>query len=636
MKLWFSGLVASSICACFSIVSANSYAQKAHQDFLNAERVAWSGNHAKFKQSLNSLDHPLKPYVEMTFYKRHPKLKYQGDIAQFLSVYDHTPLDWPVRKSWLNYLKRRGKKALFIEHYQATNNADLKCTYLQFQLDLGAPKKAILDQVEPLWVVGKSQPKACDKLFSAWQKAGYRSQALIWQRITKAAQDGQTSLVKYLKTLLPRNEAYLADLYVAVRRDPSASAGLYRYKKRTVKESEIAVYGVRRLIWRDPKLALRAWDKLQGMFDFTQAQKDNVAYRFALALASKGHDQARFWLNKVPVEKQDVKLRQWLMSNMLKEQDWAGIAALFTGMQNLSNGQTYWLGYSYFKRGDNAKATELWQSLATKRDYYGFLAAARLDLPPAMNAKELDIAEETLQTVSQAPGFKRAKALYELKRFTQARREWNYLTNTSSTEEKLAASLLAAELDWYDSTIYTLAQIKAWNYVDLRFPMAFDALFERYSERNRVDLAWSYAVARRESSFAPDARSTADAYGLMQLLPSTAKYVAKKRVSKQQLMKPATNIRLGTDYLEYLKRKASGNEIIATASYNAGYHRVKRWVPREEMPAELWIELIPYRETRDYVKNVMAYRQVYHTKLGREGNVLAGILDMSIGGKQKR
>jgi soluble lytic murein transglycosylase len=117
----------------------------------------------------------------------------------------------------------------------------------------------------------------------------------------------------------------------------------------------------------------------------------------------------------------------------------------------------------------------------------------------------------------------------------------------------------------------------------------------------------------------------------MQLLPSTAKYVNnRKRVAKNRLYHPATNIRLGTSYLEYLKRKNAGNEVLATASYNAGYHRIKRWLPSEAMPAELWIELIPYRETRDYVKNVMAYRQVYHTRLGRDGNILASILDMKI------
>ncbi|QZO12988.1 transglycosylase SLT domain-containing protein [Pseudoalteromonas piscicida] len=627
MTYWLPRLAAGSLCMVSWLCAADS----THDEFKEAERVAWSGNYSNFKAATAQLDHPLKPYVEKAFYERHPKLEYQQEIQHFLTVYEHTPLEWPVRSAWLDYLKRHKKKARFIEFYRETSDVELKCTYLAYQLDLGAPKKAILDQVTDIWTVGKSQPKACDGLFSQWQKAGYRTPERVWQRISSAAQSGQTSLLDYLEKLLPKKEAYLAELYKKVRQDPSAAAGLYRFSKRTEKEAEIAVYGVRRLVWRDPDLALRAWQKMQDMFTFTQQQKDSVAYRFALALASKGHEDARFWLNKVPKSLQDKKLLQWLMSNMLKEQDWEGISALFVGHEQLSNGQQYWLAYSLAKRSELAKANEIWQQLAQERDYYGFLAAARLGIPVSLNEEPLNVDPSIVERVSHAPGFKRAKALYELERYTQARREWNYLTNTSSKEEKLAASILAAEFDWYDSTIFTLAQIKAWDYVDLRFPMAFKDLFTKYSERNRVDVAWSIAIARRESSFAPDARSSADAHGLMQLLPSTAKYVNnRKRVAKNRLYHPATNIRLGTSYLEYLKRKNAGNEILATASYNAGYHRIKRWLPSEAMPAELWIELIPYRETRDYVKNVMAYRQVYHTRLGRDGNILASILDMKI------
>ena len=628
MKSWILQIAATGLAA----IGWFSHASSDHDAFKQAERIAWSGNYNAFSKALNQLEHPLKPYVEMAFFERHPRLKYQQQIAHFLTVYESTPLEWPVRESWLKYLKRREKKALFIDYYQDTSDAALHCTYLQYQLDLGAPKSAILAQVSDLWVVGKSQPRACNPIFAKWEAAGYRTAEHVWARITKAAQGGQVSLLRYLKTLLPKHEAYLADLYTKVRRDPSASAGLYRYKKRTQKESEIAVYGVRRLIWRDPKLALRAWDKLQGMFEFTEQQKDSVAYRFALALASKGHPQARFWLNKVKPEHQDAKLRQWMMSNMLKEQDWSGIAALFTGMNGLTHGQTYWLAYSYLQRGDQQQANQLWRSIAAERDYYGFLAAGRLGIEISLNQKSLDVPPSLVAKVSQAPGFKRAKALYELERYTAARREWNYLTNTSSVAEKLAASILAADLDWYDSTIYTLAQIKAWDYVDLRFPIAFEQYFSRYSKRNHVDMAWSIAIARRESSFAPDARSHANAYGLMQLLPSTARYITKQRVTKRNLLQPATNIRLGTDYLEYLKKKNHGNEMLATASYNAGYHRIKKWLPEKAMPAELWIELIPFRETRDYVKNVFAYRQVYHTRLGRQGNVVAPLLDMQIGG----
>lgn len=603
-----------------------------HAAFKEAERIAWSGNYSAFQEALAGLTHPLSPYVEMAFYKRHPNLRYKDNIEHFLAVYQNTPLEWPVRDSWLTYLSKRGQKALFIDAYRETSDAELKCTYLQFQLDLGAPKGAIFSQVAPLWSVGKSQPKACDTLFRTWQKEGNLTQEMVWTRITKAAQGGQQALLPYLKTLLPGNEAYLADLYAEVRKDPSAAAGLYRFKNRSEKEAEIAVYGIGRLVWRDKDLALRAWDKLQTLLTFSDEQKDYIAYRFALALASKGEPEAEFWLNKVPKQNRDEKLMQWLLGNKLKRQDWEGIKALFVGLDSLTSGQKYWLAYSHKQLGNETQANRLWQEVAGKRHYYGFLAAGRLNLPTQLNAERLDISAELLERVANAPGFKRAKALYELERFTEARREWNYLTSTSSREEKLAASKLAAQLDWYDSTIVTLAEIRAWDYVELRFPLAFNDLFKQFSEKNNIDLDWSQAIARRESSFAPDARSHADAYGLMQILPSTAKYIGKKRVSNARLMQPEMNIRLGTHYLSYLKKKNDDNEILATASYNAGYHRVKKWIPEQAMPAELWIELIPFSETRDYVKNVYAYRQVYRLQSGKDDNLLAEILNASIGG----
>ena len=628
MKKQFLSFAAAAL--LFPLFSAGANTE--HDAFLDAEKTARYGSYQEFKEAVEQLEHPLKPYVEKAYWQRHPDIEHQSEIERYLTIYQNTPLEWPVRKAWLQNLQKQNRKAAFINNYRETSNSELTCTFLQYQLDLGAPEKAIMNQVTDLWAVGKSQPEECDPLFNTWRKKGYMSQALIWQRITLSAQGGSQSLLPYLKTLLPKNEQYLADFYRKVRSDPSAAAGMYRYKNKTAKEGEIAHYGIKRLIWRDKTLALKAWEKLDKMFDYSDEQKADVYYTFALALASSGHAEARFWLNKVPKDRQDRKLMQWQLGNMLKTQDWPGIIAFFTGKENLSLGQQYWLAYSLEQRGDNERAKVIWQTVAKERDYYGFLAAARLGLPVELNNQPLLVSDKLVADVAQAPGFKRAKAMYELERFTSARREWNYLTRTSSEEEKLAASKLAAELDWYDSTIYTLAQIKAWDYVELRFPFAFQDLFERYSKRNHIDVTWSIAISRRESSFAPDARSHANARGLMQLLPSTAKYVNKGTVSSKRLNQPKTNIRLGTEYLEYLKKKNQGNEILATASYNAGYHRIKKWLPDEAMPAELWIELIPYRETREYVKNVYAYRQVYHTRLGREGNILAPILDMKMGG----
>ena len=614
--------------------SSAALASSDNDDFLKAEKVARSGNYSEFSRLNEQLDHPLKPYVELAFYKYHPHIKYQKEIEQFLQVYQQTPLEWPVRKSWLNYLADTGRKAEFVANYRDTTDVELKCLFLDYQWQLGAPKNAILSQVAPIWVAGKSQPKECDNIFAHWRKAGRQTPELVWQRLGLAAQAGQYRLVEYLKTQLPAQQRYLADLYATVKKDPSAAAGLYRFKNKSAQEGEIALYGVKRLVWSNPDLAIRAWVKLERMFTFSDEQQAQVHYAFAYALAVKRHDEARFWLNKISHEKHDAKLVQWHLANMLREQDWPGIIAYFTPMDKstLNNGHQYWLAYSYFRQGNTQFANDIWLKLAQERDYYGFLAAARLDLPVSLNNQQLTLPPGLKEKVEQAPGFKRAQAFYELERTTSARREWNYLVDTSSNAEKLAASVLASEQGWHDNAIFTLAGMKAWDYVDLRFPEAYLNLFQRYSRRNKVDLDWSIAIARRESSFAHDARSRANARGLMQLLPSTAKYIGRTSIASKRLYEPNTNINLGTKYLHYLEEKNRGNQILATASYNAGYHKVKKWIPDEAMPAELWIELIPYRETRNYVKNVFAYRQVYLTKQGKDENILATILDMSIGG----
>ena len=357
MKKQLLGWTAAALLFPFFAAEANDK----HDAFLKAEKKARYGDYDDMKEAANGLDHPLKPYVEKAYWQRNPSLKHQTEIENYLNVYRNTPLEWPVRKAWLNYLKQYNKKAAYIRNYRETSNNELTCPYLSFQLDLGAPKEAIMNQVSDLWVVGHSQPKECDTLFSLWKKEGYQTQERIWQRVSLAAEGGTSSLLPYLKSLLPKGEQYLADLYLKVRKDPSASAGLYRFKKKTAKEGQIALYGVKRLVWRDKELALRAWEKLEKMFVYTEEQKADVYYNFALSLASSGHKQARFWLNKVPKERQTTKLMQWQLANMLELQDWSGIVAFFTGKENLSLGQQYWLAYSLNQRGEVEDARALWQ-----------------------------------------------------------------------------------------------------------------------------------------------------------------------------------------------------------------------------------------------------------------------------------
>lgn len=625
-----SVILTALVSLVLSSSALNASADKAaHKDFLALEKLAKKNDKRDFYRALKQSSHPLAPYAEAAYLANSPWLANQQEIKKFLDTYQGTPLEWKVRYAWLDNLKKSNKKALYIDAYRPTRKAEYQCTYLNYQLQLGAPKEAIFNQVDELWSVAKSQPKECDVLFSKWKKAGHLNQELVWQRITKVSEKGNTSLLAYLSRLLPKNERYLADLYKTVRRDPSAAAGLYRFKKRTDKEGQIALYGVKRLVWRDRDLAIRAWQKLETMFDYNEQQKQSLYYIFALSLASGKHKEAKFYLNKVAPERHDSKLMQWQLSNMLREQDWQGVIAYSTG-KTLNNGYRYWLAYAYHKIGDAQRANQLWKELAQKRDYYGFLAASRLDLAVSLEYQPVVVDPQKQKLVSESPGFKRAKALYELDRFYSARREWNSLIAGSTNDEKLAAASLANDMGWHDSVIRVMSQLKAYNMLDYRFPTPYSDQFERFSSRSKVDKTWAYAISRRESSFASDAHSSAGAIGLMQLLPSTARYVNKGSVSRNQLKKPHINIRLGTQYLKYLKKKSKGNEVIATASYNAGYHKVKRWLPQEAVDFDLWVEAIPYRETREYVKNVYAYRQVYATRSGNKENLFDELISMKI------
>ena len=186
-----------------------------------------------------------------------------------------------------------------------------------------------------------------------------------------------------------------------------------------------------------------------------------------------------------------------------------------------------------------------------------------------------------------------------------------------------AAALIAEAAHWHDQAIFTLARTGYWDDLKLRFPLEFRDLVTGTARRNALDAAWVYAIIRQESAFMDDARSRAGAMGLMQLMPGTARHVARSLPGqpaphRRDLLQPEVNIALGSTYLGQLKQRLEDNPVLATAAYNAGPHRVDRWLPQRDLDADVWVELVPFRETRRYVRRVMSYMVIYDKRLGRE------------------
>jgi soluble lytic murein transglycosylase len=624
----------SSAGAASSLPQTDFSAQRAL--FLKAEYAAQLSKSADYPKLYQALDgYPLQPYVELAYLKTHAYLSNKAQIRDFLARYRNTPLEWSLRKKWLQYLVKKNKAQWFLEDYRATSDNALQCHQLHFSLAAGSDKSAIFKRVDTLWLNKKSHPIACHPLFKAWQDAGHRTPEKIWQRLVLVATKGNHTLIPYLKRISPRKEQYLADLWHKTRRRPHTVSRLKSFPDKNPKERQILLYGIKRLIWKDQKLALRSWEKMQKRFTFSAAEKAAVTEVFAIRLAKAGDKRAPQWLEKISPDALTNDIVQWRIADSLRRSEWDNVLAVLQSLpasMAKKEGWTYWLARSLEQTGAMTDANKFYTKVAIERHYYGFLAATLLGKKPNLADRPLIFTPAELNSINNNPAAQRALELRLLERFIQARREWNAFNNPLSRRQKLAAAKWANLQGWFSRAIFTLPQQNYWDDVDLRFPLAYKKIVSHHANRNQLEPSLAFAIARRESSFMADAYSPAGALGLMQMMPNTAKFIAKKKVKRNKLFTPETNIQYGTDYLSYLLKNVEGNEVIAAASYNAGMSRVKKWLKTgKPLPADIWIETIPFKETRNYVKSVMAYRQIYSNLLGNPENKFKQLATMKIG-----
>ena len=608
---------------------------EARNTYLKAEKLLWQPESRRFKELYNQLHYySLQPYLDQQILINQISLSKVGEIDAFLKQYRGSPLDWPLRKKWLTYLAKIKKSKLFLEYYKPTSNTALTCFYYRYQILSGLAKSKVLKHVTKLWTVGKSQDAACDPLFQIWEEAGYLTDAIVWQRIKLAADGGKHTLIPYLTLKLPKKEQYLGRLWTKVRRDPSYVNRLNRFPKKSVKEAEIMVYGLKRLIWRNQNLAIKTYEKALRVFTFSTQQKSVITNRFAVALASKNHKQSSYWLDQVDVNSLTKKMVEFRLTRLIKQQDWnALIIELFKLPDRYKNALQwkYWYARALIETKEKQKGEQLLKLLANKRHYYGFLAASNLNLPVNLQHKPIKITELEKVTVLKSFAAKRAFELFYLNRADQARREWDFWLKTLNKRQKLVASKLAYDANWFDRAIFTLPKEGYLDEVDLRFPEAYGEKINKHSKQQKINPSWTFAITRRESSFMSDANSGVGAKGLMQLMPKTARGLGYEKSSEIGLFDSGSNIRLGTKYLRNLLDMSEGNQVIATASYNAGPYRVKSWLKNSDsLPADIWIETIPFKETREYVKSVLAYQQIYQTKAGQLDSVFDQVIRMNI------
>jgi soluble lytic murein transglycosylase len=568
--------------------------------------------------------YPLYPYLRyQELARRLPELP-AAEVREFLQTYADSPLAARLRGAWLRQLAAARRWDDYLRDFTPTNDAELDCGRRQALLDTDQGEAALRD-FATLWLRAASLPAACDPVIAAWRARGEPSPERLWQRFALAMEGKNPRLAQALRAAMPATDQALADVWLSVAENPRTVLDTGRFNVSDPRTAPILSDGLERWGKRNALEAAAALDTLKTRDPSRAPRLAEVERRLALWIASDYHPSALARLTALPDAVVDRDVAEWRVRVCLQQGDWnaaLGWLDRLPAPERDSPRWQYWRGRVLETLGRNQEAKPVYQRIAGQRDYHGFLAADRLGAAYAIVSTPLAVPATVLEALlTRSPGLQRARELYVLGRDPDADAEWRQALQTFDRPALLQAAVLAHRWDWHAQAIATTARAEHWDDLELRFPLAYREGVVTQARAGALDPAWVYAVIRQESNFRPAARSPVGALGLMQIMPATGRQIAQElrdaSATDPPLLQPETNIRYGVHYLRRMLERLQNNPMLATAAYNAGPNKVAQWLPtREAVPADVWAETIPYRETRTYVQRVMEYAAIYHRQLG--------------------
>lgn len=621
-RVSFPGLLLVIIALFASSVHAGepSDAQRAtfKQAYANAQQQGGDG----WRQLASGLrDYPLYPYLQAAALEHDLK---QTDLATVQSYITQYP-DWipaaDLRRDFLLELARRQDWNDFLALYQPNLGDALTCDALQAKLSRGTTLDFDRDLAD-LWSKA-SLPDACDPVFSAAHDQGLLTSTRLWSRIDRAAEAGQPGTIGKLAGWLAAEDKSTAQQLLLALRDPASAVNAAKAWPDTARTREAVTIALTRLARRQSASADGAWQNLQTHFTFSESQRDQILRTLALFHATDFNENALARLIDLPAAAQSDSTREWRARIALAEQDWNAVLAAIAAMSETQKLDGEW---RYFRaralaalnRGDEAQT--VLAALSKEPTFFGFMAADKLSQPYAICPLQLAGDPQREQELLARPGLLRAFELYAVGLPKLARREWSRaLQGDNQTTQRLAADL-ANQRGWYDRAVFTLSSGDALRLYELRFPLASQDGVVPQAEQAGIEPAWAYGILRAESAWMSDARSGADARGLMQLVPATAAMVARSNGLNwnggDSLYDPTTNITLGTRYLAQVASRYNDAPWLGSAAYNAGPNKVDQWLAaRGTLAPDLFVATMPYKETREYVARVMAFSVIYDWRL---------------------
>jgi soluble lytic murein transglycosylase len=600
------------------------------QAFLQAEKYLSEKNEAGFLEVTASLsDYPLYPYLKYQWLKDHTDQTDQ--VLTFLSTYKDTRYAGLLSSKWLDYLAEQGRWYNFIKYYEVGESSADDCQYQWAQYQTGKQQQT-LAEAKRLWLSGRAAEKRCQPLFSALQNSPLITPDLIWQRFETAIEGNDTETARATLLLLKEAARKNAENWLQLHQKPELVEDSRFWQEKTAQTGRLFAYAIKRLANANLEKALAVWDGKKSDFAVDGQTAQAVERKLGMALLGKKDNRAYDHLNKA--SQADEETRAAKVRAALLEQNWQHVNSALTDL-TLDERQEpkwqYWQARGLQEIGKKQESNKVYTELAKDRSYYGFLAAETVNVPYQIIDQPVSVQEADLKQLSEQAEF---KACYEFKLLNldlEARRQWQFAIKDLPKEKLLTAAKLAQQWQWDQIAITTLVKADYWDDMALRFPVLYLTEVQTSADKHGLDPALLFGLMRQESMLDKNAVSSVGAKGLMQLMPETARTVARTLLepwqSDNDLFKPELNINYGGYYFKDLLTRFGGHVAVAGAAYNAGPNRAKKWLPiTSAVPADIWIETIPFKETRKYVSTVLSYAIIYQQRLKKGSLKLKNLL----------
>jgi peptidoglycan lytic transglycosylase len=616
---------AAAVCAGACIAVAAS-AQPSDADFAAARDAYRAGDAARLERIAPRLaGYLLEPYV--TYWRLRLKLDEADPAAvrAFLERYADLPLAERLRSEWLKALGKRGEWTLFASEYPkvVAEDVELACYAAQFRAQGKEPGQAedAAADARRFWFSGQEQPESCQPVFALLLAQGALSTQDVWTRFRLAHEAGNFRLAAKIAALLPAAERPSAQEIERIDRGGrgALAKGDFRFSAATGRE--LALYALDRLAQSDAPVAHDAWIGWRARLPAADRLYGNllVAYNAARQLVPA----ADAWYREADGAPFTEPEHAWQVRAALRVGAWADVAAAIDAMpseQAQLPAWRYWKARALTVAGETQDATRLFAGLATEHDYYAFLGAEALGASVMPLSEPLSPDPAALAAFGARAAVQRVVKLSEMDLRSDAQREWVAVVRGLDDEGLLLAASFAQAHRLYDRAINTADRTQRRHDFSLRYPTPYQAEVEDAARQNSLDTAFVYGLMRQESRFVADIVSAAGAVGLMQLMPPTARWIAHRTgrasVRAPQLEDPELNIEFGSYYLHYVLDRLDGLQALGAAAYNAGPGRAQAWRGSVPLEGAIYVETIPFKETRDYAKKVLANAMFYQARLG--------------------